>query len=380
MDISIDRERLAEEFVRLCEISSPSREEKPVAEYLKKVFAELEVDHSFEDDSALRTGSESGNLIFRFAGNNDSTPIFFACHMDTVRPGHGVRVERNGDIFTSVGDTILGSDDKSGIAPLIELIRLIRENRAPHRPIELVFTTCEEIGLQGAKALDYSRLQAEYGYALDSTGIDKVIIGAPAANRIRVDVHGTAAHAGINPEGGVSAFLVAAKAITRIKLGRIDEESTANIGIIKGGVATNIVPAQLMLKGEIRSHSTEKLARYTDDFKTAFLDTIASWPVNDDPAYRPPTVDLKVESEYPAMRLQESDTVVETIRQAGLALGREQTFIVAGGGSDANIFNGYGLPTAIVATGMTDVHTSDESVDLKDMVKLTELLYTIACM
>ncbi len=117
MDISIDRERLAEEFVRLCEISSPSREEKPVAEYLKKVFGELEVDHSFEDDSALRTGSDSGNLIFRFAGNNDSTPIFFACHMDTVRPGQGVKAERNGDIFTSVGDTILGSDDKSGIAP-----------------------------------------------------------------------------------------------------------------------------------------------------------------------------------------------------------------------------------------------------------------------
>ena len=180
--------------------------------------------------------------------------------------------------------------------------------------------------------------------------------------------------------GFLGAFLVAAKAINRIKLGRIDEESTANIGIIKGGVATNIVPAQLMLKGEIRSHSTEKLARYTDDFKTAFLDTIASWPVSDDPAYRPPTVDLKVESEYPAMRLEESDTVVETIRQAGLALGRDQSFIVAGGGSDANIFNGYGLPTAIVATGMTDVHTSDESVDLKDMVKLTELLYTIACM
>ncbi|MGI9536576.1 MAG: M20/M25/M40 family metallo-hydrolase, partial [Desulfocapsaceae bacterium] len=368
------------EFVRLCEISSPSREEKPVADYLKNVFAELKADYSFEDDSTLRTGSESGNLIFRFAGNNDSVPIFFACHMDTVRPGHGVKVERKGDIFTSRGDTILGSDDKSGIAPLVELIRLLRENKAAHRPIELVFTTCEEIGLQGAKALDYRKLQAEYGYALDSTGIDKVIIGAPAANRIRVDVHGTAAHAGINPEGGVSAFLVAAKAINRIKLGRIDEESTANIGIIKGGVATNIVPAQLMLKGEIRSHSTEKLARYTDDFKTAFLDTIAGWPVSDDPAYRPPTVDLKVEAEYPAMRLEESDTVVQTISQAGHALGREQSFIVAGGGSDANIFNGYGLPTAIVATGMTDVHTSDESVDLKDMVKLTELLYTIACM
>ena len=120
MDINVNRERLAEEFVRLCEISSPSREEKPVADYLKKVFAGLKADNSFEDDSALKTGSESGNLIFKFAGNNDSAPIFFACHMDTVRPGHGVAVERSGDIFTSRGDTILGSDDKSGIAPLVE--------------------------------------------------------------------------------------------------------------------------------------------------------------------------------------------------------------------------------------------------------------------
>lgn len=380
MEISVNRERLAEEFVRLCEISSPPREEKPVADYLKKVFAELGADFSFEDDSSSKTGSESGNLIFRFGGDSGSAPIFFACHMDTVNPGHGVKVDRTGDIFTSRTDTVLGSDDKSGIAPLVELIRMLKGNGVAHRPLELVFTTCEEIGLQGAKSLDYKQLKAEYGYALDSTGIDKVIIGAPAANRIRVDVHGTAAHAGINPEGGVSAFLVAAQAITKIKLGRIDEESTANIGIIKGGVATNIVPAQLMLKGEIRSHSEEKLSRYTEDFKTAFLDTIAGWPVSDDPAYKPPTVDLKVEQEYPVMRLKETDTVVETIKQAGKALGREQSFIVAGGGSDANIFNGYGLPTAIVATGMTDVHTTEESVALKDMVKLTELLYTLACM
>ena len=380
MTSEIDRERLAKSFVTLCEISSPSKQEKPVADYLNEVFKGFGADFVFEDDSAGQTGSDTGNLIFRFNGNNNSSPIFFACHMDTVRPGQGVEVVRNGDTFSSKGDTILGSDDKSGIAPLIELICLLKENGTAHRTIELIFTTCEEIGLQGAKALDHTPLVAEYGYALDSTGIDKVIIGAPAANRIRVDVHGTAAHAGINPEGGVNAFQVAAQAVTRLKLGRIDEESTANIGIIKGGVATNIVPEHLMLKGEIRSHCAGKLARYTDDFKTAFLDTIAKWPVSDNPAAKPPTVDIKVESEYPVMRLSETDTVVETIRRAGMDIGREQTFIVAGGGSDANIFNGYGLPTAIVATGMTDVHTTDETVDLDDMVKLTELLHHIACM
>lgn len=380
MEAKISRERLAEQFVTLCEISSPSKNEKPVADYLKKVFTEMGADYSYEDNSATQTGSDSGNLIFRFNGNNDSEPIFFACHMDTVKPGSGVEVERNGDIFSSKGDTVLGGDDKSGIAPLIELIYLLQKHNTTHRTLELIFTTCEEIGLRGAKALDYKRLEAHYGYALDSTGIDRVIIGAPAANRFKIDVHGTAAHAGIKPEAGVSAFLVAAKAMTKLKLGRIDEESTANIGIMQGGVATNIIPAHLMLRGEIRSHSAEKLARYSDDIKSVFLDTVAGWPVVDDPDYRPPTVDLKVESEYPAMRLSEDDEVVKTVKQAGLMSHREQSFIIAGGGSDANIFNGFGLPTAIIATGMTDVHTTDENCNLNDMVKLTELLYTIACM
>jgi len=380
MKLNIDRERLAEEFVTLCEISSPSKQERPVADYLLTVFTELGADYAYEDDSAIRTGSDSGNLIFRFTGNNGSEPIFFACHMDTVQPGSGVEVERSGDMFTSRGETVLGGDDKSGIASLIELIRVLKEHRTPHRTLELVFTTCEEIGLRGAKGLEYRKLEAQYGYALDSTGIDRVIIGAPASNRFRVDVHGTAAHAGIKPEAGVSAFLVAAKAMTRLKLGRIDEESTANIGIMEGGMATNIVPPHLMLKGEIRSHSVEKLARYSEDLKEVFLDTVANWPVVDDPDYHPPTVDLKIESEYPAMRLSEQDQVVRTVRDAGLALGREQSFIIAGGGSDANILNGYGLPTAILATGMSSVHTTDERIDLDDMVKLTELVYAIACM
>lgn len=380
MEMNINRERLAEQFVTLCEISSPSKEERPVADYLKKLFAELGADYCYEDGSAVETGSDSGNLIFRFNGNNNSDTIFFACHMDTVKPGSGVEVERTGDVFTSKGETILGGDDKSGIASIIEMICMFKENNTSHRTLEFVFTTCEEIGLRGAKSLEYQKLEAQYGYALDSTGIDRVIIGAPSANRFKIDVHGTAAHAGIKPEAGVSAFLVAAQAMTKLKLGRIDEESTANIGIMQGGVATNIVPAHVMLRGEIRSHSAEKLARYSEELKTVFLDTIAGWPVVDDPDYRPPTVDMKIEAEYPAMRLSEEDQVIKTVKEAGYMLGRDQSFIIAGGGSDANILNGFGLPTAIIATGMTDVHTTDESCDLNDLVKLTELLCTISCM
>ena len=206
MNIAIQRERLANVFTELCEISSPSREEKGVCEYLKKVFTQLDADFLYEDDSAKETGADCGNLIIRFNGSPQAPPVFFACHMDTVNPGRGVKVHRDGDIFTSAGNTVLGGDDKSGVASLIELMTLIKENSAHHRTIELIFTTCEEVGLLGAKALDTKLLQSKFGYALDSNGIDKVIVGAPAANKIRIDVHGTAAHAGMNPEAGGKRF------------------------------------------------------------------------------------------------------------------------------------------------------------------------------
>ncbi|MEE4164564.1 MAG: M20/M25/M40 family metallo-hydrolase [Desulfocapsaceae bacterium] len=376
MNVTIDKERLAKTFTELCEISSPSRQEKGVADYLKTIFTGLGADYIHEDDSAAATGSLTGNLVFRFDGNSPAAPLFFACHMDTVQPGQGVQVKRSEDVFTSRGETILGGDDKSGIAPLIELFTLLRDHKIRHRTVELVFTTCEEIGLLGAKSFDYSQLQSRFGYALDSNGIDKVIIGAPASNRIRIDVHGTAAHAGMNPEGGVSAFLVAAEALTRLKLGRLDDESTANIGVMNGGTATNIIPEHLMLKGEVRSHSIDKLAAYTAEIEATFVKTAADWPVDDES--KRPTVDFKVESDYPVMKLSKEDIVIRTVTAAGQTLGRNISLVIAGGGSDANIFNGYGLSTAIIATGMNKVHTTDECLDLNDMVSLTELLLAIS--
>jgi len=379
MKPAINTERLADHFSRLCEISSPSREERQVAEYLKETFSALGADFVFEDTSQSETGSDSGNLVFRFDSTSTASPLFFACHMDTVMPGHGVEVVRTGDIFTSRGETILGGDDKSGVAALIELISVLKESGIKHRTLELVFTTCEEVGLLGAKAFDIGQLRSTFGYALDSTGIDKVIIGAPAANKVRIDVHGTAAHAGISPENGVSAFLIAAQAITKLKLGRIDEESTANIGIMEGGVATNIIPDHLMLRGEIRSHSTEKLHLLTDEMKATFMAAAADWPLPENIQANKPSIGFKVESDYPAMRLSENDEVLRTIKNAARSLGRNNEFIIAGGGSDANIFNGKGLSTAIVATGMNKVHTTEECLDLKDMARLTELLLAIAC-
>ena len=188
--MEVNRERLAASFTELCEIDSPSRREGRISRRLQELFRELGAAEIIEDDSARETGAECGNLVVRFDGGLEVEPIFLSCHMDTVEPAEGVRVRREGDLFTSAGDTILGSDDKSGIAACIEALRLLRETGTPHRPVELVITTCEEIGLVGAKALDPKLVRAREGYALDSSGFARVITHAPAANRLTITVSG----------------------------------------------------------------------------------------------------------------------------------------------------------------------------------------------
>ena len=376
---SINKERLADIFTQLCEIDSPSFEEKPIADFMTELLTELGAELVTEDTSAKLTGSNSGNLIARFPGTVDKEPVFFACHMDTVSPGRGIQVYRTGDIFTSRGNTILGGDDKSGIAALVEMIRVLHEDKLPYGPVEIIFTTCEEVGLLGAKNLDTGLVQSRYGYALDSTGVNRVVVGAPAANRLKIEVHGISAHAGLNPEQGVSAFCLAARAIADLRLGRLDEQSTANFGLISGGVARNIVPDLITIEGEVRSHSPEKLEDYTREIESTFRNVVMGWSSHLGGS-RQPSVEITVEPEYPVMRIGDDDPVITRVKKAADILERELAFEVSGGGSDANIFNSYGLQTAIIATGMDKVHTTDESLDLRDLVSVTELLLAImAC-
>lgn len=378
MNIQINRERLAKHFTDLCEIDSPSRSEANVAAYLKKCFEELGADEILEDSSAKHTGSNTNNIVVRFNGTTGNQEgLFFAAHMDTVQPANNVKVQRDGDIFSSAGETILGGDDKSGIAPLIELIAVLKENNIPHNPIELVFTTAEEIGLLGAKHFDSSLLQSKMGYALDSTGINNIIVAAPAANKIKITVNGVAAHAGLNPEMGINALHIAAKAIAKLPLGRLDKDSTSNLGIIQGGVAQNIIPALVTIEGEVRSHKSEKLAKHTKQIADTFQQAVDEWDgLLAEQGVRP-SVDLQILNDYPAMHLDASHPVIKKAKAAGVKIGQDQNFIVGGGGSDANIFNSFGLPTAILATGMNKVHTTDECCDLNDMVILTKLIYAL---
>lgn len=372
----VNEERLARVFTELCQIESPSRQEGKVSRYLQECFQQLGADTILIDDSGKVTGSETGNLLIRFHGTNrDEEAIFFACHMDTVGPTDGIEVIREGDTFRSAGETILGADDKSGIAALVELCTLLREKGTPHIPFEMLFTTCEEIGLLGAKAMDPSFLQATSGYALDSTRKDTIIKGAPAANRLKITISGKAAHSGFSPESGIDALAIAARCINNLTLGRLDSISTANFGLIRGGTATNIVPESVVIEGEVRSHDPLLLEQHTDRIKNVFHDTVGNWAKNNGGGK--PSVIIDVQEDFPRLSLADNEPVLERLRLAGAAVDRQLSFDIAGGGSDANIFCGSGLKTAIVPTGMSNVHTTEEYVHLEDMVQLTELLQAL---
>ena len=375
--MNINRERLASCFTLLCETDSPSRGEGKVAALLKGIFSDLGADEILEDDSARITGSDTGNLFIRFKGTIKGEGIFFCCHMDTVEPARGVKVRRENDTFFSEGDTVLGSDDKSGIAAIIECIRYIRENNIPYGPIEIILTTCEEIGLLGAKALDPGMVNATIGYALDSTGINTVITGAPASNRLEITVQGAAAHAGLHPEWGVNAITLAAQALTAVPQGRVGDQSTVNIGTIQGGKASNIVPEEVTIIGEVRSHSEEYLQQLTEKIQSIFENVIEEW---DDPGAKAkgePKLIFSAVPDFPLMYLDKNDRVIQHIEKAAQLIDLEIEYKAAGGGSDANILNGYGLQTAIIATGMNHVHSTDEQVELGDMEKLTALLIAV---
>ncbi len=375
MDINL--KRLGTTFTTLCETDSPSRRERKVGLLLKEIFTEFGCDDLQEDESATVTGSDCGNILVRFQGDPELEPIFFNCHMDTVEPGTGVKVVFKDNIFSSGGDTVLGSDDKSGIACFIEAIRVIKEQNLSGCPLELILTTCEEIGLLGAKAINPDDIIAKTGYALDSTGINRVVIGAPASNRLKITVRGVAAHAGLHPEWGINAITLAAKALAKIQVGRVGSGDSVNFGTISGGTASNIVADEVTILGEVRSHSNDKLEQLTANIEKTFRQTIAEWRDPSGEAKGIPRLNFEVMPDFPIMDLKTDDPVIKRVAAAAKSIDMTLDYVAAGGGSDANIFNGYGLQTAIIATGMTHVHSSDESVCLKDMVSLTKLIIAL---
>ncbi|MBM7598045.1 tripeptide aminopeptidase [Virgibacillus halotolerans] len=367
--VAVNQDRLINEFFELVKIDSETKNEANIAKVLKQKFTDLGVD-VYEDDTMEQTGHGAGNLICTLKGNKSGIdPIYFTSHMDTVVPGKGIQPSIQDGYIVSDGTTILGADDKAGLAAIFESIRTIKESNLEHGEIQFVITVGEESGLVGAKALDRSLIHAKYGYAIDSNGdVGDIIVAAPTQAKVFAIVKGKTAHAGVAPENGISAITLAAKAIAKMPLGRIDEETTANIGRFEGGKQTNIVVDHVEILAEARSLVPEKMEAQVAKMKAAFESAAEEHGGSAD-------VDVKVM--YPGFKQQAGDEVVEVARNAAKAIGRESKLQRSGGGSDANVIAGFGIPTVNLAVGYEEIHTTNERIPVTELVKITELVTAI---
>lgn len=367
--IKVNEDRIVNEFIELVKVDSETKHEEEISKVLQEKLTELGFE-VIEDGSKTITGHGSGNLICTLKGNkNGVDPIYFTAHMDTVVPGQNIKPIIKDGIIRSDGTTILGADDKAGVAALLEMARLIKEKNIQHGDIQFIITAGEESGLVGAKELDASLIHAKYGYAIDSNGdVGDIIVAAPNQAKIHATIKGKTAHAGVEPEKGISAISLAAKAISKMPLGRIDDETTANIGRFEGGKQTNIVVDHVEILAEARSLSREKLDKQTEKMKEAFEKTSAELGGS---------ADVEVKIMYPGYKQQAGDQVVEVAREAAKAIGRESKLLKSGGGSDANIIAGFGIPTVNLAVGYEEIHTVNEWIAIEDLVKITELVTAI---
>lgn len=367
----INASRLLNNFLELVRIDSITYEEKDLVDYLLTKVRPLSGAGvtARTDDAGFKIGGNSGNLIITIPGKVSVPAILLNAHLDTVEPGRGILPKVNDNIIASIGDTILGADDKVGVAALLELLLCLAESGAAHGPVEIVFTVAEEKGLLGAKNLDFSALKSRQAYVFDSAApVGRLTVRAPFQDSIKVVYLGKAAHAGISPESGVNAIVAAANAIARMNLGRIDAETTANVGVIKGGRASNIIPDEVEIKAEARSLSKDKLEEQTahmiEIFEQAGRDIGAR-------------VGVEVEREYDGFDLEKDHRTVATAAEAARSIGLEPVMEPTGGGADTNVFNSNGLAAVGLGVGYIQPHSSEESVAVDQLEKAARLAAAI---
>lgn len=370
----INKDRIKQSFLELVAINSPSKRERAVADYLVGRLKKLgfSVD---EDDAAAKIEGNSGNIIATLNGTVKSAKaIFLGGHMDTVESTENLKVVIDGDLIKSDGTTILGADDKGGIAAILEGVESIIESNTPFGNIQLVFNVAEEIGLLGSRNMDYSKFKADYGFVFDTQKpVCCITWSAPSHMNILVEITGRASHAGMAPEKGVSAILAASNAISKMTLGRIDFETTANVGVIQGGKARNIIPDKVIVKAEARSRDEGKLAAQVEHMKSTFEEEASKMGAE---------AVVKLENEYTAFRFGEDDDIVKLASKASQKIGIEPVYTDGGGGSDANVFNANGIPVLNIGVGYDGAHSSSENVTFSDLARCAEfveaLIVTVA--
>ncbi|MBA3944168.1 MAG: M20/M25/M40 family metallo-hydrolase [Herpetosiphonaceae bacterium] len=351
----INQERLLDTFLHLVQIDNPSGQEAAMAQYVMTWLR----GEGFEAQQDAK-----GNVLAQLPGQG--APLLLSGHLDSVAPAVGKQgVVRDGVVY-SAGPTVLGADDLAGVAAIMEAVRAVREAGRPYRAAEIVFSVEEEIGLRGAKALDWSMITAKEGVALDLNGeVGGICVAAPAQDTLRVTIHGKAAHAGVAPEQGINAIRVAAEAIAAMPLGRIDAETTANIGTISGGAAKNIVPDRVELLGEARSRNAGKLAAQVDQMRQAFEAAAQRHGAS---------VDVVVTHEYGVQLIDPEAPIVQLCQAAARQAGLTPTLIETGGGSDVNIYTMHGISAVNLSVGYRDIHSTDEHIAVESIVKTARLV------
>lgn len=377
MNVQINEKRLLDTFLKLVQIDSESLHEKEMQQYvaaeMKKIGCQV-----FVDKIGKKIGSTAqGNIIATLKGTRAGKPFFLASHLDTVPPGNGVKPSVKNGRVVSDGKTILAGDDKTGVALLIEIARILKEQKPQHPTIQFIFTLNEEHGMYGAKNLDYSKIKAKDGLILDHEELSDLLVRGPEVVDFMVEITGVTAHAGVCPEKGISALEVAAKALSLMKLGRIDKETVCNFGVISGGLVTNAVMPKLLLNGEARSLSHAKLQKQVKHMKDCFAKAAKLFTKKVDGKTIRPIIDIKTPQRYGALNVPVTAPTVKLALAAAKKYGVKMHPVSSGGGCDANVMCQHGLVAPNLGLGVRQCHTPQEYVELAEFYKGAKIVLDI---
>ncbi len=363
----MNRDRVLKRFLDYCRLDSVPRKEGPMFRAVTKELDAAGIPWE-TDDAGTAVGGEVGNIIARLPGTAKAAPILINAHIDTVAQGIGVKPEVRDGRVVAVDSGILGADDKAAVAALMEAALELKDGKRQYPPTDVIFTICEEVGLLGAANLDRTKVRAKMGFVLDSSGaVGGIIIGSPSQDVIQIVVRGQSAHAGAAPEKGINAIALAAKAIARVTWGRLDPETTCNVGIIHGGEAGNVVPDRVDVRAEARSHDPAKLERVVRDIRAAFEEEAKQGGGG---------VEITVTRIYETYRLTDQHKQLQIVQAAAQRIGLKTHTTLTGGGTDASIFNAKGLPSVVIAVGYENPHTPQEYQVIDDLYRLVD--YTLA--
>lgn len=363
--MKINEKRLVNTFLELIKIDSESFNEKAMQEFMAARLKELGCTVYVDNAGKKYDTNAKGNVIGVLPGTVKSKPIILSSHIDTVVPGKGIKAVVKKNRITSDGTTILGADDKAGVAIILEVLASLKEQKIPHAPLEILFTLTEESGMRGAKNLDYKKLKSREGLILDNEDYDELLIQGPCVSDVEVWIKGVPAHAGVCPEKGISALEVAAKALAMMKLGRIDKETVANFAIIKGGAATNIVTEDIYLKGEARSLKEAKLKKQLAHMKSCFDKAAKLFVKKVDGKTLRPQIKVVTSLRYGAVCVAKNAPIVKLVMQSAKEQGVKLRACASGGGCDANVLSGFGFTLPNLGVGVQKCHTTAEYLELK---------------